>query len=89
MSNKLENIKFILTGQMTYILKKINNTKKELILVEKQMNSYKNTIHYHTLQNYQKILENKISDLKKDFIKEFRKENKIQIMEYLQIKNLK
>ena len=46
MSNNLNDLKFTLTGKMTYILLNINNLNKEIVLLENQMKTYKNTIHY-------------------------------------------
>lgn len=85
MSNNLNNLKFTLTGKMTYILLNINNLNKEIALLETQMQTYKNTIHYHTLKNSKEILNNKIKYLKKEFIKEFRCENKEEINKYLDL----
>ena len=85
MSNNLNDLKFSLTGKMTYILLNINNLNKEIVLLENQMKTYKNTIHYHSLKNSKDILNNKIKCLKKEFIKEFRLENKEEINKYLNL----
>lgn len=85
MSNNLNDLKFTLTGKMTYILLNINNLNKEILLLENQMKTYKNTIHYHKLKNSKDILNNKIKRLKKEFIKEFQTENKEEINKYLDL----
>ena len=87
MSKELDDLKFVLTGKMTYILLKINNLKKKISLIDEQMKTYKNTIHYHSLNNSKQILKQELADLKLKFIKEFRKENKVEIDTYLKLKD--
>lgn len=87
MPKELADLKFVLTGKMTYILLNINNLKKKILLIDEQMKVYKNTIHYHTLNNSKQILKQELAELKSKFIKEFRKENKEEIDIYLKIKD--
>lgn len=83
---KNNDIQFILTKKMTDILLEISHLKYELSLLEEQMNNYKNTIYFHNLTNSKNIIEKKIKNLTKKFIKEFRKENMFEIELYNLIK---
>lgn len=87
MLDELNKLKFTLTGNMTYTIIQINNLYKEKQMIESQLKLYKNTIHYHQLNNSKKIIEIKIKNLKKQFIKEFHNENKKEIEEYWKIRS--
>lgn len=87
MLDELNKLKFTLTGNMTYTIIQINNLYKEKQIIESQLKIYKNTIHYHQLNNSKKIIEIKIKKLKKQFIKEFHNENKKSIEEYWKIRS--
>lgn len=87
MPETLDDLKFTLTGKMTYKLLEIVNLKKELELLKEQMSIHKNTIHYHTLNNSTIILEKKIKNKTREFIKEFQEENSGEISKYHQLKD--
>ena len=51
MCDDINKLKFTLTKDMAYIMMQINNLNKEKDLLEEQMKLYKNSIHYHELNN--------------------------------------
>ena len=73
---------------MAYIMMQINNLNKEKDLLEEQMKLYKNSIHYHELNNEKKRLERKIDRLKKKFVSNFQKENEEEIEKYWKIRSM-
>lgn len=87
MCDDINKLKFTLTKEMTYMMMKINNMNKEKELLESQLKLYKNSIHYHELNNSKKVLERKINRLKKQFVNEFQKENKPEIEKYWKIRS--
>ena len=89
MCNDINKLKFTLTKDMTYMMVQINNLNKEKDLIESQMKLYRNSIHYQELNNSKKKLERKIKRIKKSFIDEFQKENKVEIEKYWQIRSMK
>lgn len=89
MRNDINKLKFTLTKEMAYMMIQINNLNKEKDLLESQLKIYKNSIHYHELNNSKKKLERKINRIKKQFINEFQKENKIEIEKYWKIRSMK
>lgn len=54
MCDDINKLKFTLTKEMTYMMMKINNMNKEKELLESQLKLYKNSIHYHELNNSKK-----------------------------------
>ena len=88
MCDDINKLKFTLTKEMTYMMMKINNMNKEKELLESQLKLYKNSIHYHELNNSKKVLERKINRLKKQFVNEFQKENKPEIEKYWKIRSM-
>lgn len=83
MQKELELIKFTLTPSMSLTLLKYNDIKKELFETTKLYNLDKNKeLLFKILE-----LQNELSRLKFEFIKEFRENNKEQISEFLQKKD--
>ena len=82
MNKDLESMKFNLTPSMSLELIKFNELKKEL---NKLYNLDKN----EKLLLKIKDIENKMEISKNKFIKEFKLNNKKQIIEYLKIKDQK
>ena len=87
MIDEINKLRFTLTGNMTYTMFKINNLCKEKEAIEFQLKLYKNTIHYHRLNNYIIVIDTKINKLRQQFINEFQENNKEQIDAYWKIRN--
>lgn len=81
MKEKLELVKFNLTDNMTKELIKFNNLKKELILLKNK--KYLNKEDVININN----LESELNKTRIKFIKEFRANNKEEIINYLKIKD--
>ena len=81
MKEKLELVKFNLTPEMTKALIKFNNIKKEFIILKN-----KEILSKEELIKIQK-LENELNKTRIKFIKEFRDNNKEEIIKYLQMKD--
>lgn len=87
MIDEINKLRFTLTGNMAYTMLKINNLYKEKEVIEFQLKIYKNTIHFHRLNNYIIVIDTKINRLKKEFISDFKKVNKEEIDKYWEIRN--
>lgn len=83
MKEGLELVKFKLTPQMSLELIKFNELKIELNSLKKLYNLDKSD----ELLLKIRILENKLNNSKKRFIKDFRLNNKEEIIKYLQIRD--
>lgn len=81
MHKKLDLVRFNLTNVMTNELIKFNELKKELLYLKN-----KKTLTKDDLVKLNKI-ENQLNKVKINFIKEFRKNNKEEILKYLKIKD--
>lgn len=81
MNEKLDLVRFNLTNAMTNELIKFNELKKELLHLKN-----KKLITKEDLIKINKI-ETKLNKIKINFIKEFRKNNQKEILEYLKIKD--
>jgi hypothetical protein len=81
MNKQLDLVKFNLTEEMTKQLIEFNKLKKELItLKEKENLNIEETIKL-------KELDDRLNKSRLNFIKEFRRNNKEEIEEYLKIKD--
>jgi len=81
MNEKLDLVRFNLTDTMTKELIKFNELKQELLyLKNKKIITKKDLISIHQI-------EIKLNQIKINFIKEFRKNNKEEILEYLKMKD--
>ena len=83
MDKKLESIKFNLTPEMSLELIKFNTLKRQLIDLKELYNLDKK----ENLLLQIKKLEKKLENSKNNFIKEFRLNNKKEIINYLKIKD--
>lgn len=81
MNEKLDLVRFNLTDAMTRELIKFNELKKELIYLKN-----KDEIKQTDLRKIKEI-ENKLNEVRNEFIKCFRQNNKEEILKYLQIKD--
>lgn len=83
MQEKLESVKFNLTSSMSLQLIRFNELKKELIELDELYNENKN------IEILNKIKQKEIELIKcRDiFIKEFKLNNKEEVINYLRIKN--
>lgn len=81
MKEKLDLVRFNLTNAMTKELIKFNELKKELIYLKN-----KKIITKDDLIKINQI-EMKLNKIKVSFIKEFRKNNQEEILNYLKIKD--
>lgn len=85
MNKKLESVKFNLTPNMSLELIRFNNLKKELNELKKLYNLDKN----ENLLLKIKELEKDLIKCRNSFIKEFRLNNKDEIIKYLKLKDQK
>lgn len=86
MKSELNLIKFTLTREMAEEMININNIKKKLIDKKLEYNYLKeSSIDTKTIEKEIKILEDKINDSKKRFIRLFQSNNKEQIKSYLDL----
>ena len=85
MNKKLESVKFNLTEVMSLELIKFNKLKKELFKLKKLYNLDKNK---ELLLQIKKI-EKQMDKCRTAFIKEFRINNKDEIIKYLKLKDQK
>ena len=83
MNKKIESIKFNLTPEMSLELIKFNMLKRQLNDLKKLYNLDKNEKLLLQIKKLEKDLENS----KKNFIKEFRLNNKEEIINYLKMKD--
>ena len=74
MENKKDLVKFNMTKEMSSSLIEFNKLKKELIVL-KENNCYSNNII---------LIENRLEELRKLFINEFKKNNKEEVKKYLE-----
>ena len=80
---KVSNIKFNFTKKMV----SINNLKKQLIELNEQKKQNLNKDDYLILEHEYDNIIKEIEQCKKEFIKEFQKQNQKQIKQYLNSKN--
>ena len=83
MNKKLESIKFNLTQEMSLELIRFNTLKRQLNDLKKLYNLDKNEKLLLQIQKLEKTLEYS----KNNFIKEFRLNNKDEIINYLRMKD--
>lgn len=85
MNKNIDDIRFNLTHEMSSELIKFNNLKTEYF---KLLNEYNDT-NDKTILDKLKQLKQEMEKHKKIFIKEFKKNNREEILEYLSIKDQK
>ena len=81
MQQKVDLVKFNLTQTMIDELIKFNNLKKQLMLKKS-----KRILDTDDLKEINEI-ENRLNKIRNSFIKEFRLNNKEEILEYLRLKD--
>lgn len=81
MKQKVDLVKFNLTQTMIDELIKFNNLKKELMLKKS-----KTILDTDDIKEINEI-ENRLNKIRNSFIKEFRLNNKEEILEYLRLKD--
>lgn len=81
MKQKVDLVKFNLTQTMIDKLIKFNNLKKQLMLKKS-----KTILDTNELKEINEI-ENNLNKIRNSFIKEFRLNNKEEILEYLRLKD--
>ena len=81
MKQKVDLVKFNLTQTMIDELIKFNNLKKELMLKKS-----KTILDANEIKEINEI-ENSLNKIRNNFIKEFRLNNKEEILEYLRLKD--
>lgn len=84
---KVSNIKFNFTKKMATQMISINNLKKQLIELNEQKKQNLNKDDYLILEHEYDNIIKEIEQCKKEFIKEFQKQNQKQIKQYLNSKN--